>query len=209
MLRNTVETAKYLISGGQFYATTPPVVECRWKVNVRLVHWEMCKYQHISGSCRGLVMPGANTWLYAPYQNLLLRNVRNTSTAKLPAQTFATCKRIAPQKRRLKWELRSEKSYTSLVRTTLRNNSKAFERSKTYVQRHRFLQWRFWREKSVVQFRKNAGALLKNTVRFQTYRTWLVLTAPNGVISEKFTISFCSFLPLKAKNLSPKSSRVI
>ena len=49
-----------------------------------------------------------------PYQILVLKNVRNTGTAKLPAQIFA-CKRITPQKLHLKWELRRDKSYTSLV----------------------------------------------------------------------------------------------
>jgi len=28
--------------------------------------------------CRGLVMPGATAWLYAPYQILVLKHVRNT-----------------------------------------------------------------------------------------------------------------------------------
>jgi len=51
----------------------------------------------------------------APYQILALRNLRYTGTAKLLSQTFATCKRITPQKFHLKWELRREKSCTNLV----------------------------------------------------------------------------------------------
>ena len=42
-------------------------------------------------------MPGANTWLYAPYQILALTNVRNTGTAQLPAKTFVTYKKNTPQ----------------------------------------------------------------------------------------------------------------
>ena len=61
------------------------------------------------------MMPGADTWLYAPYQILALRNVRNTGTAKPAPQTFATCKRTTPQQLHLKWELRREKSCTNLV----------------------------------------------------------------------------------------------
>jgi len=48
------------------------------------------------------------------YQIVVLRNVRHTGTAKLPARTFATCKRITSHKRPLKWEKR-EKSWMSLV----------------------------------------------------------------------------------------------
>ena len=49
-----------------------------------------------------------------PYQNLALRNVRNTGTAKLPLQTFATCKMITLKKLHLKRE-GEKKNYASLV----------------------------------------------------------------------------------------------
>jgi len=56
-----------------------------------------------------------------PYQILALRNVRNTGTAKLPVQTFATCKMITPKN-----SISSEKERKKLCksRTTLRNNRK-------------------------------------------------------------------------------------
>ena len=66
-------------------------------------------------ACRGLTMLGAKTWLYAPHQILVLVNVRNTGAANLPSQTFATRKKIAPQKLHFKCKLRREKSCTSLA----------------------------------------------------------------------------------------------
>jgi len=62
------------------------------------------------GACRGLVIPGASTYLYMPYEILLWRNVRITGTANLPAQNITTCKRISPQKRHLKWEYEIKKA---------------------------------------------------------------------------------------------------
>jgi len=50
---------------------------------------------HRCGDARG-------NYLIVSHQILDLRNVRNTGIAKLPAQTFATCKRITPKNRRLK-----------------------------------------------------------------------------------------------------------
>ena len=59
-----------------------------------------------------------------------------------------------------------------------------------------------------VRFRKNAGALLKKTIRFSMYRfgSECVLTAPNDVLPEKCTVLFLiAFTILKIKYLSPNS----
>jgi len=47
------------------------------------------------------------------------------------------------------------------------------------------LQWRFWREKSEVRYRNNAGALLKKQYASQhiLLGAETVLTAPNDVLS--------------------------
>jgi len=55
-----------------------------------------------------------------PYEIVVLRNVGNTSTAKLPAQAFATSKRITPQKLRLMWESKREKVVRVLNHVTQR-----------------------------------------------------------------------------------------
>jgi len=63
----------------------------RWRAVTRVTenHMHSCAsssyivqlqvHHHCKGvSCGGLVMPGATAWLYAPYQILLLRNMKNT-----------------------------------------------------------------------------------------------------------------------------------
>ena len=89
------------------------------------------------GARRGLMMPGVNTSLYAPlYEILVWRNVRNTDKAKLPAQTFATCKKIITTKTSPQVRIKKRKSCAPRYA----NNSNRCECCETYVQRHRILQ---------------------------------------------------------------------
>jgi len=73
----------------------------------------------------------------------------------------------------------------------LRNNSKGLERCKTYVQGHIILHVTFDEKKSEIRFIKYVGALLKNYV-FQpiVFGAENVLTAPNDVLSDIFTVLF-------------------
>jgi len=60
------------------------------------------------------------------------------------------------------------------------------------VQGHRCLHGRFGEKKCEVRFKKTAGALLKNECFFQRVALGAesILTAPNDVLSEKFTALF-------------------
>jgi len=84
-------------------------------------------------------------------------------------------------------------------RTTLRNNSKTLERCE-----NNFLHGTFDEKK--VKYLSDAGALVKRTwcVLNGIVLPWRrsVLTAPNDVHSDKFSVLFRSFLQqLKTKNL--------
>jgi len=64
-----------------------------------------------SWACRGLVISESRDYclIVCPLPNSIVEECKNTSTAKLPAQTLPTRKSISPRKLHLKWELRSEK----------------------------------------------------------------------------------------------------
>ena len=63
------------------------------------------------------MIPWATPSLCAPFptSSRVLRKVRNIVTGKQPAQTLAMCKRMTPQKRRLKWEQNWERNCPNLV----------------------------------------------------------------------------------------------
>ena len=84
-------------------------------------------------------------------------------------------------------------------RTTLRNSSKTLQCCENNF------PWHFWPEKS--EIRSDAGPLLKNAWCILNGIVlpwcWSVLTAPNDVHSDKFSVLFWSFSQLlKVKNLS-------
>jgi len=99
----------------------------------------------------------ASTCLYAPYEIPVLRNVRNTGTAKPPAQTLATCKKI----RHTNFTLSANRR-----KNCIRNNSKGRERCKTYLQGDRILHSTFGKNKAV---RYVSDKNSKNST-FETYR---------------------------------------
>jgi len=78
----------------------PALVEKCWLVTFIVI----CKLGIVTGACRGLVIPGprGNCLIVCPLPNADIEECKNTSTAKLPAPTLATCKSITPQKRHLK-----------------------------------------------------------------------------------------------------------
>jgi len=124
-----------------------------------------------------------------PYQILVLRNTRNTGTTKLPVLAFATCKKITPQKLHLKRELREESCKGLVPRyATMAKDVNIVKRS----YRAQGFAWQYWREKSVVRFRKNVGVLLNKQYVFKhiVLGAGSVLTAPNDVLSEKFIVLF-------------------
>ena len=145
--------------------------------------------------------PGQILVCMRPYQILVLRNVRNTATAILPSQTFATCKRIPPQVRK-----RKEKNCPCLV-SRYATTARALNVVKFTCKATEFCMALSARQKwSTVRFRKFAGALLKNTkhvFKHIVLGAESALTAPNDILSDKFTVLFWSFLQqLQAKNLS-------
>ena len=172
----------------------PAIVEKRWLATFIMIS--------ILGQDQGraevLWCPGpkATAWLYAPYQMLILRNVKIQAqqnylpnpchNAKaLRHKSFTSCRSKEAKK-------------LSESRTTSRNNSKTLERCEDNF------AWNFDKEK--VKYVSDAGALLDRTwcilngIALPWRRS--VLTAPIDVHSDKFSVLFRSFSQqLKAKNL--------
>ena len=136
-----------------------------------------------SGACRGLTIPGTNTWLCATLPNSSIEECEKDRHSKTtcPALCYVQkdyAKETSPQVKIRKREC----LYKS--RITLRNNSKERERV-----RHRLLHGTFGEKKSKVCFGKNVGALLKNSCSAES-----ILTTPNDILSEKSTLWIWAFL---------------
>jgi len=141
--------------------------------------------------------PGATAWLCAPYQMLILRNVKiqvglqqNYLPQPLPHAKALRHKCFTSSENK-------EAKKLSESRTTLRNNSKTLECCE-----NNFV-WHFWREKG--KYLSDAGALLKRTCctlkGIVLPWRWSVSTAPNDIHSDNFSVVLWSFLQLKTKNL--------
>jgi len=129
------------------------------------------------------MMLGENTSLYAPlYKILVLRNVRNTDKAKLPAQTFGTCKKIIITKTSPQVRIKKRKSCAPCYAATDMNVVK--------------------RRCKGTEFCKALFAI-KNEVNFQRKKHWhsaqnnpflnvsyIVEIVPKNVLSSNFTISY-------------------
>ena len=118
----------------------------------------------LPGACRGLVMPGATAWLCVPYQILVLRNVRNTGTAKIPAQIFAMSNWFMPQNLVSSENKEEKKLYESRI-PRCATITRVLNFVKTYVQGHRVRHGTFG-EKKVKHLSASTLALCwKNQVR--------------------------------------------